>query len=205
MITANRFFVVALAALISGMVVPSHAQAEGDADRGEILAVTCLGCHGIPGYRNAYPSFRVPKIGGQKAGYLVLALNAYRAGTRQHPTMQAQADPMSDQDIQDLAAYFQGDEMARDYVSNETIAGVDAAKTCLACHGGGAEGIQPTPPTLSGQEDSYLIYALNQYKQGARTNNVMTAFAAGLSDADIAAIAKIWSREEGLYTPQSDD
>jgi cytochrome c553 len=82
----------------------SPAAAQGDAERGAKLAYTCLGCHGIGGYRNAYPSYRVPKIGGQKAAYLVAALQGYRDGTRQHPTMQAQASSMSDEDMQDLAA-----------------------------------------------------------------------------------------------------
>ena len=82
------------------------ARAGGDPGQGEILAETCMGCHGIPGYRNAYPSYRVPKLGGQKAEYLVLALQAYRAGTRPHATMRAQAASLSDQDIEDLAAFY---------------------------------------------------------------------------------------------------
>ena len=205
MITAKKLFVAAFATLSFSAFLPQPVFADGDAVRGEVLADTCLGCHGIAGYRNAYPSYRVPKIGGQKAAYIVQALEAYRAGTRPHPTMQAQADPMTDQEIADLAAYFQGSEMAKDQVTNETIAGVDAAKTCLACHGAGVEGIQPTPPTLSGQEESYLIHALNEYKNGKRPGNVMTAFAAALTDDDMEAIAKIWSRQEGLYTPQRDN
>ncbi len=205
MITAKNLFVTALAAVVISTFLPATAQADAHVEPGEVLADTCLGCHGIAGYRNAYPSFRVPKIGGQKAGYIELALKAYRAGTREHPTMNAQAEPMTDQEIADLAAYFEGETMATDNVTRDMIAGVDAAQTCLACHGAGVEGVVPTPPTLSGQEKSYLVYALNQYKSGARTNNIMTAFAAALSDADIEAIAEIWSREEGLYTPQRKD
>lgn len=205
MITAKNLFVTTLAAIVISAFSPHSAQADDGVKPGEVLAVTCLGCHGIAGYRNAYPSFRVPKIGGQKAGYIELALKAYRAGTRAHPTMKAQAEPMTDEEIADLAVYFQGETMAVDNVTRETIAGVDAAQTCLACHGAGVEGVVPTPPTLSGQEESYLVYALNEYRSGARANNIMTAFAAALSDEDIAAIAKIWSREKGLYTPERDD
>jgi len=179
---------------------------DGDLDRGANLAYTCLGCHGIEGYRNAYPSYRVPKLGGQKAGYIELALKAYRAGTRPHPTMQAQGQSLSDEDIADLAAYFEGEEVARDQVTRETIEGIAAAQPCLACHGAGAaEGLQPTPPTLSGQWESYIVHALRQYKSGARANNVMTAFAANLSDEDIAAIARVYSRQDGLYTPEPGD
>ena len=77
-----------------------------NADNGRELTYTCQGCHGIAGYRNAYPSFRVPKIGGQSPEYLVNALSEYKKGTRKHPTMQAQAQSFSDQDIADIAAFL---------------------------------------------------------------------------------------------------
>lgn len=92
-----------LAALLGGAGL---ANAAGDPDSGKILAYTCTGCHGIPGYKNAYPSYHVPKIGGQNYDYIVLALKAYRSGERDHGTMNAQAAAMSDQDIEDIAAYF---------------------------------------------------------------------------------------------------
>lgn len=203
MITATRLVIAGF--LAGALLQPAAVLAEGDAERGKLLAYTCLGCHGIEGYRNAYPSYRVPKLGGQKAGYIELALKAYRAGTRPHPTMQAQGSALSDQDIQDLAVYFQGADMAKDYVTSETVAGIDVAATCLACHGGGAEGLQPTPPTLSGQYESYLVHALNQYKSGARSGNVMNAFASQLSAEDMARIAEVYSRQEGLYTPDKED
>jgi len=82
------------------------AQAAGDPQQGELKAGTCLGCHGIPSYTNVYPTFRVPKLGGQHAEYLVLALKAYKAGDRNHSTMHAQTATMSDQDMADIAAYF---------------------------------------------------------------------------------------------------
>ena len=80
--------------------------AEGDAEAGKILAYTCTGCHGIPGYKNVYPTYHVPKIGGQNEAYLNAALKAYRAGERKHSTMQAQAESLTDKDIADIAAYF---------------------------------------------------------------------------------------------------
>ncbi len=78
----------------------------GDPDHGRLLAYTCQGCHGVTGYKNAYPSFRVPKIGGQSVEYLTAALHGYKQGTRKHPTMQAQSESFSDQDIADIAAYL---------------------------------------------------------------------------------------------------
>jgi cytochrome c553 len=80
--------------------------AKGDAKVGKQLAYTCTGCHGIVEYKNAYPNYRVPKIGGQNEQYIVNALTAYKKGERNHPTMHAQAMSFSDQDIADIAAYL---------------------------------------------------------------------------------------------------
>lgn len=82
------------------------AQAAGDPQHGFQLATDCMGCHGIPSYSNAYPEYRVPRLGGQHADYIVAALKEYQAGQRKHSTMHAQASTMSEQDMQDLAAYF---------------------------------------------------------------------------------------------------
>lgn len=84
------------------------ATPQGDAARGRPLTYTCHGCHGITGYRNAYPNYHVPRIGGQSQQYLYNALVEYRKGTRKHPTMQAQAQSFSEQDIADIAAFLSG-------------------------------------------------------------------------------------------------
>jgi cytochrome c553 len=81
---------------------------QGDAARGKALTYTCQGCHGVTGYKNAYPNYHVPRIGGQSEQYLFNALSEYRRGTRKHPTMQAQAQSFSEQDIADIAAYVSG-------------------------------------------------------------------------------------------------
>ena len=78
----------------------------GNADNGKIISYTCTGCHGIPFYKNAVPVYHVPRIGGQNEAYIVSALKAYRSGERSHETMKAQASNLSDQDIDDIAAYF---------------------------------------------------------------------------------------------------
>lgn len=84
---------------------PAAASA-GDAAKGKQLTFTCQGCHGVTGYKNAYPNYHVPKIGGQSTQYLVNALTEYKQGKRKHPTMQAQAESFSDQDIADIAAFL---------------------------------------------------------------------------------------------------
>jgi len=97
----------ALAAGLTLFLAPALSMAQGDVEVGRAKAYTCLGCHGVDGYRNAYPSFRVPKLGGQHAAYIVSALKAYKAGDREHTTMQALAGTLSEQDMQDIAAYFE--------------------------------------------------------------------------------------------------
>ena len=82
------------------------ATPSGDATRGKGLTYTCRGCHGVEGYKNAYPSYHVPKLGGQSEVYLRNALVEYRGAKRKHPTMQAQAESFSEQDIADIAAYL---------------------------------------------------------------------------------------------------
>jgi len=80
--------------------------AAGSPEAGRLKANTCMGCHGIPGYTNVYPTYRVPKLGGQSAEYLAIALKAYRTGERPHKTMQAQTANLTDQDIEDIAAFL---------------------------------------------------------------------------------------------------
>ncbi|HJY42639.1 MAG TPA: c-type cytochrome, partial [Steroidobacteraceae bacterium] len=85
------------------------ASAEGNAERGRVLAYTCHGCHGVPDYKNAFPNYSVPKLGGQNAEYLISALAAYAGGDRAHQTMHSQAATLSDQDRADIAAYLQSE------------------------------------------------------------------------------------------------
>jgi len=101
MLTA-RCAVLAAAAL----AFTASASAGGNVEAGRIKANTCMGCHGIPNYNNAYPTYRVPRLGGQHPEYIVTALKEYRAGKRPHPTMGAQAMALEDQDIEDIAAYL---------------------------------------------------------------------------------------------------
>ena len=96
--------------LVAGAILlasSTAAMGEGDAERGRALSETCLGCHAVQGYYNVYPSYRVPKLGGQNAKYIETALKAYKNGERDHGTMQANAYSLSDQDMADIGAYFE--------------------------------------------------------------------------------------------------
>ncbi len=190
--------------LVSCVLGVPSAAAAGDVERGEVLAYTCLGCHGIEGYRNAYPSFRVPKLGGQTAAYIVSALQGYRDGLRQHTTMHAQAASLTDQEYEDIAAYLAT-------LNNETVlaggsedANLDAAATCVACHGQNGISVSPAWPTLAGQHEEYLVHSLNQYRNGERKQAVMAQMAVGLTDADVRLLARYYAGLEGLETTLPD-
>ena len=90
--------------LVFGLIGGTHAA--GDAERGKAITSTCLGCHGLSSYTNVYPTYHVPKLGGQHPDYIVAALKAYKNGERKHATMHAQAYSLSDQDMADIAAYL---------------------------------------------------------------------------------------------------
>ncbi len=196
---------VSFATLLSlSAIFAPPALAAGDVDRGETLAYTCLGCHGIEGYRNAYPSYRVPKLGGQKAAYLVAAIKGYRDGTREHLTMAAQAASMSDQDIEDVATFIASIGASTVAAGGSANTNLEAAQTCVACHGQNGISVSPTWPTLAGQHEDYLVQAINQYRHGTRKDAVMTQMAAPLTDADVKLLARYYSRLEGLETTQPD-
>ena len=147
----------------------------------------------------------MPKLGGQNADYIEVALQGYRRGSRGHETMQAQAASLTDQDIADVAAFFAGfagkAEAGRTRASEEKIeAGRAKAATCVACHG--PEGIAAAPqwPNLAGQHETYLLQALAQYKNGKRVDMVMNPMAAPLDEQSIEELAAFFASRTHLYS-----
>src|SRR5262245_11304753 len=99
-----------LAGALAVAAVPAKAAEGGDAAAGAKKNSMCLGCHGIPGYKTVFPDvYHVPKLGGQHPAYILKALQEYKAGNRNHPTMRAIAAGLSDKDMADLAAYYGAD------------------------------------------------------------------------------------------------
>jgi cytochrome c553 len=188
--------VLALLVLVSGGFAASTAQAEGNAAQGKLLGYTCLGCHGVDNYRNAYPNYSVPKLVGQHPEYLVIALNAYKSGERSHGTMHAQASSYSDQDMLDLSLYLAGEPVKSAAGAKPAVTPPAAVATCSACHGTDGVGIVNIYPTLAGQHADYIEQALNDYRAGRRRNAVMGAFAAALKPADIKAVALYFSQQK---------
>ena len=101
-LNVRRFLVLSL------LVFSCQTFAVGDPERGAARGETCMGCHGVGSYTNVYPTYRVPKLGGQHGEYIAAALRAYRSGERSHPTMEAQARRLTDQEIDDISAYLAG-------------------------------------------------------------------------------------------------
>ena len=91
-----------------------NAFADGDYQAGKIKAYTCSGCHGIVNYKNVYPTYNVPRIGGQNKEYLVIALQGFKSGEREHKTMNLQAEALSEQDIEDIAVYLAAQNTSQD-------------------------------------------------------------------------------------------
>ncbi|MDQ2696104.1 MAG: c-type cytochrome [Pseudomonadota bacterium] len=191
-----------LVATFAGLAAAGNGLAAGDAAAGQYKFSTCTGCHSIPGYTNVYPTYHVPKLGGQHAGYIAAALNAYKIGDRPHPTMQANAANLSDEDMADIAAYLSGSFTEPDSrgaaPGGDPAAGRQKSAPCQACHG--PDGNSPTPdfPRLAGQYADYLRQALADYKSGARKNPIMSGMMAGLSDRDIADLAAFYASQKGL-------
>ena len=182
---------------LAGLAATVHA--EGDATAGKVKFETCRGCHAVPSYANAFPNYHVPMIGGQHGARVVAALKAYRAGERKHPTMIAQAASLSDQDIDDIAAYVSSTKTS----SDAKPVGEAPAKVavCAACHG--QDGVSPSPefPVLAGQHRDYLERALNDYRSGWRSNPIMAPQAAALTPEEIKAVTAWFAAQSGpLHT-----
>lgn len=181
--------------------VTMTARAEGNVPRGQARAYTCLGCHGIANYMNAFPNYSVPKLGGQNAKYIEIALKAYASGERAHPTMYSHASGMSDEARADIAAFFAG--LGNTHGTDQVIGTPPpATQTCVACHGAnGGQTVSDEYPKLAGQQADYLVQALKDYKSGKRKNPVMAGIVAGLDERDFEVVAQFFARQKGVCTP----
>jgi cytochrome c553 len=199
--------VAALCTMVAcGSFAASTASAQdqplkGDPHHGKAISYTCLGCHGVEGYKNAYPNYSVPRLEGQNPEYLAAALHGYKSGDRSHITMHAQASTLSDQDIADIAAYFAGKPL----VSEHKPVGSPpaAAALCVSCHGQDGVTIAPMYPSLAGQHEDYLVRAVEEYKKGGRKNPIMSGFAANLKDDDIDQIAEYFAKQKPSLSTES--
>ena len=186
-------------ATVLGFCLAHSARAAGNPADGEKKFYTCYGCHGVETYKNAYPDYSVPELRHQNAAYIIAALHEYKNGDRPHPTMHAQASSLSDQDIEDIAAYLQGPEPVKPPAAPNGAPPTQAT-ACVACHGvnglGVAAPLDPKPPVLAGQHGDYLVEALKSYKNKRRKNVVMDGMAQLLTtEHDVEVVADYFAHQ----------
>lgn len=204
-------FILAFATALS-----AHAQdLKGDALAGANKNALCTGCHGIKGYHIGFPEVhQVPKISGQSAGYIRAALNAYKTGDRKHPSMRTTSLGLTDQDIADLAAFYEstGTGATLPVTAAEgspKVAELITKGGCTSCHGANlSKPIDPSYPKIAGQYSDYLYVAMRSYKINdkpmiGRGHPVMGGVAKQFSDAEMKVLATyIASLPSEIHTVQ---
>jgi cytochrome c553 len=157
-----------------------------DPKSGEGKAENCVGCHGAKGHSS---NPQVPNLAAQHSGYFVSQLAAFKGGIRKNPMMQSMAANLSDEDMQNLGAYFSSLPAVK-AGGDAALAKSGQAKAgmCLGCHGSNAEG-RGQFPRLAGQNPEYLLQQLKNFKDGSRTSGPMQGVAGSLSEDDMKAIA----------------
>jgi len=200
-----------LRAIASSLVLISlQAFAKGDAAAGQAKSAICVACHGVDG-NSTVPNW--PKLAGQHEKYLARQVTLIKSGDRQVPEMLGIVPGLSDQDIEDLSAYFASQEAApgvadqsqvtlgeRIYRAGNAESGVPA---CMSCHGPAGEGNAPAGyPALAGQHSVYSSKMLTAFRTGENygeddaSSQIMNGSASELSDEEIEAVA---SYIQGLY------
>ncbi|MDM8567676.1 cytochrome c4 [Candidatus Halobeggiatoa sp. HSG11] len=174
----------------------------GDATAGKTKSANCVPCHGVDGNSNVNPVW--PKLAGQHEDYLVKQLQDFKSKTRNEPLMAAMVDPLTEQDILNLAAYFSSQAAKTTPVESALVERGeriyrggnkdDKVPACVACHGINGKGNpMANYPTVGGQNNGYTTKQLNDYKNGVRnpegTAAIMKDVAAKMSTDDMTAVA----------------
>lgn len=192
----NPLIAVALLAVLS-----LNVMAAGDPAAGKEKSQTCAACHGADG-NSTNPVW--PKLAGQHEGYLVKQMLDFKSGARENAQMSPMMEPLSKQDIEDLAAYYASQKVKigkadpaaveigqKVYRAGNLEAGVPA---CMACHGPTGRGNPAAGyPSLSGQHAEYTRNQLNAFRQDARTNDtneVMRTIVDRMTDEEISTVSE---------------
>ena len=215
----NKIYTSALVVFVAFATSLVQAQEAGDAKVGETKIAMCIGCHGIKGYQASFPEvYKVPKISGQTASYIVSSLTAYQKGERKHPTMKSIAASLTAKDMADIAAYYEshGKATAPAVPEKAVEATGKAAElltkgACTSCHGANLnKPMVPGYPKIAGQYKNYVYVALKSYKTEnqatwGRSNGVMAGIAKQFTLAELKEIAAYVSQQQGdlQSVPQS--
>lgn len=191
--------VLALILALAGAT--AHAQDAKAAAPIEAKVAMCIGCHGIPGYQASFPEIhKVPMISGQNAKYIAASLVAYQKGERKHPTMRGVAASLSEQDINEISAYYEKHGAAAPVAEAAATPPADVAAlltkgACASCHGANfSKPIDGSYPKVAGQHADYLYVALKSYKTEknpnvGRSNAIMAGQVKQFTLAELKAIS----------------
>lgn len=187
----------ALALILAWFATP--ALAEGDAARGRTKVEQCAGCHGETGNSTTE---NTPSLAGQPPAFLFLQLFLIRDGLRPLPLMQPFVDGKSDQDLEDIAAYYaslkpEAEDQPRNPALYARGAELSPRLRCASCHGPNYAG-QAQMPRVAGQREDYLRHSMTQYQTNERaaSDTSMTAVLYGLAPDDIAALAHYMAQQK---------
>ena len=197
----SSLFVIASFAL-AAPTIQAESLIDGSIEAGKTRALTCAACHGTEG-NSSNPMW--PNIAGQNAPYILAQLQAFKNGNRNDPLMSSQAMMLSDEDMANLAVYFESLPAAAQSIADADLLSrgealyrggnkANEASACLACHGPTGRGNPAAKyPALQGQHATYTAKQLNDYASGARTSDgktrMMRDIAAKLDKDDIAALS----------------
>lgn len=205
----SKLAAISLVSFFAINLAQADSLVQGSAEAGKARSITCGACHGADG-NSVNPEW--PSIAGQHAAYIVQQLQAFKSGARANPLMTAQAMILSEQDIADLAVYYEGLPAAPKSVAEPALVDKGEAlyrggdrdnsvAACIACHGPSGRGNPAAKyPSIAGQYAVYTAKQLRDYASGARKSDaptrVMRDIAARLSEDEIKAVA---SYVQGLY------
>ncbi|SDU06447.1 cytochrome c [Stappia sp. ES.058] len=170
----------------------------GDPQAGRKKAGMCRTCHGLDGFARIPIA---PHIGGEPVAYLEKQLKAFRQGTRTHEMMSVVAKNLDDQSIADLAAWYS--EHKVEATPPEGVSADAAPQACTACHGADGIGQIENVPNLAGESAIYIDTQLKAFRIGKRTDDVMSAITADLTNEEIRAYAD-WYAAIRLKITQAD-
>jgi cytochrome c553 len=170
-------------------------KAAGNPAAGKTLAESkCASCHGLDGKGTAAD---IPHLAGQKAAYLQVAMQEYKAGARAHAALQQLGAELSDAQLADISAYYASLPRIAPAAPAAASSGATAASACAACHNADGNSSIAGTPSLAGQHPTYLVAAMQAYKSGARKDAVMAAQTAKLDSAGMEAIAAFFASQAG--------
>ncbi|MGD2170608.1 MAG: c-type cytochrome [Gammaproteobacteria bacterium] len=187
----------AIVLVLSGL---SFTAAAADIEAGKAKSATCAACHGADG-NSTNPIW--PSLAGQHASYIYKQLTDFKAGRRNNPTMTGMVATLNDEDMKNLAAYFESQKLKPIPFDGDLIeagenifrGGITSASiaACMGCHSPNGDGNGPAAwPSLKGQHPEYLVSQLQAFRQGARANDpnsMMRGVAARMSDTEMQSVA----------------